>query len=205
MQISPGTMSQNCKPVAGESLICCGVMAAAFPRTERLSKSFSRVWHFHPAPFQVSWSINRRLPAHASPSYGTTANVFAADNAVSGDVCYWLARSLWALLSKVVRRKANRPASSQQGCWRESCRDCAICRRFCSSLSHSRSETARALADHNVQASAKLDTIIEQTNGINQALTKTVADQQKQISDLTSKQALMVMGESIGLFAKDPN
>ena len=49
--------------------------------------------------------------------------------------------------------------------------------------------TARALADHNVQASAKLDTIIEQTNGINQALTKTVADQQKQISDLTSKQA----------------
>ena len=24
MQISPGTMSQNCKPVAGESLICCG-------------------------------------------------------------------------------------------------------------------------------------------------------------------------------------
>ena len=49
--------------------------------------------------------------------------------------------------------------------------------------------TAVAVADHNVQASAKLDTIIKQTNGINEKLNQTVADQQKQISDLTSKQA----------------
>ena len=46
--------------------------------------------------------------------------------------------------------------------------------------------TARALADHNVQATAKLDTIIEQTNGINQALTAQVAAQQKTIDGLTN-------------------
>ena len=46
--------------------------------------------------------------------------------------------------------------------------------------------TARALADHNVQATKKLDTIIEQTNGINNALTAQVAAQQKTIDGLTN-------------------
>ena len=54
MQISPGTMSQNCKPVAGESLICCGSDGCGISKNGTwFSKSFSRVWHFHPAPFQV--------------------------------------------------------------------------------------------------------------------------------------------------------
>jgi hypothetical protein len=47
---------------------------------------------------------------------------------------------------------------------------------------------AIALGVHTSQAAAKLDTIIQQTNGINEKLTQTVADQQKKIEDLTSKQ-----------------
>jgi hypothetical protein len=43
------------------------------------------------------------------------------------------------------------------------------------------------LAAHNENAGKKLDTIIDQTNGINVALTAQVADQKKQIAELTNK------------------
>ncbi len=48
---------------------------------------------------------------------------------------------------------------------------------------------ALALATHTSQSAAKLDTIITQTNGINEKLTQTVADQQKKIEDLTNGKA----------------
>ncbi len=46
---------------------------------------------------------------------------------------------------------------------------------------------ALALANHASVSGAKLDAIVEQTNGINQALTAQVADQKQQISNLTNK------------------
>ena len=54
---------------------------------------------------------------------------------------------------------------------------------------HLAASSVIAVASHNKQATAKLDTIIEQTNGINNALTAQVAAQQKQITDLTNGKA----------------
>lgn len=46
--------------------------------------------------------------------------------------------------------------------------------------------TAIAVAQHNTQASRKLDTIIQQTNGVNEKLQTHIEDQQKVIEKLTS-------------------
>ena len=43
--------------------------------------------------------------------------------------------------------------------------------------------SALALAAHNQTVTTKLDTIVDQTNGINEALSATIAKQKKEISD----------------------
>ena len=44
--------------------------------------------------------------------------------------------------------------------------------------------SALALAAHNETVTKKLNTIVDQTNGINEALSTTIASQKKEINDL---------------------